>query len=111
LTATELPAAIDTYQRAHDQRDTHRALATFQADATVVDDGATYVGAERIRWWLDHAASEYTFTRTLTGVDDLGDGVHVVHNHLVGNFPGGEVDLHYRFRLRDGLIDELAIAP
>jgi hypothetical protein len=34
-----------------------------------------------------------------------------VSNHLSGNFPGGEVDLRYRFRLADGLIQELQIAP
>lgn len=91
--------------------DTETALAAFGPDATVADDGTAYIGTERIRSWLDGAANEYTYTRTLTGVDDLGDGVHVVHNHLSGNFPGGEVDLRYRFQLSDGLIDHLDVAP
>jgi|SoiMethySBSTD1v2_1073268.scaffolds.fasta_scaffold940501_2 hypothetical protein len=84
--------------------------ATFATDATVVDEGNTYTGSERIGWWLEHAASEFTFTRTLLSVEDPGDGDHVVRNHLAGNFPGGEADLNYRFRLRDGLIEHLEIA-
>jgi hypothetical protein len=32
-------------------------------------------------------------------------------NRLEGNFPGGVVDLVYRFALVDGLIADLAIVP
>lgn len=111
MNSSTLPAVIETYQQAHDRHDTDAALAAFGADATVSDEDTTYSGTERIRWWLANAASEYTFTRTLTGVDDLGAGMVVVRNHLSGDFPGGEVDLRYRFELRDGLIHRLEIAP
>ena len=77
----------------------------------MIDEAVAYTGADRIRWWLTHAASEYTYTRTLTGVEDLGDGAYLVHNHLSGDFPGGEADLRYRFQLRDGLIHRVEIAP
>ncbi|MCB1001793.1 MAG: nuclear transport factor 2 family protein [Acidimicrobiales bacterium] len=107
----DIPNVIEAYQRAHDRHDVDDALASFGPDATVVDDGVDYVGTERIRWWLANAASEYTYTRTFTGLDDLGDGAYVVHNHLSGDFPGGEADLRYRFRLRDGLIRRVEIAP
>ncbi|MEZ5248193.1 MAG: hypothetical protein R2713_02955 [Ilumatobacteraceae bacterium] len=53
----------------------------------------------------------HVHSRTFTGLDDLGDGAYVVHNHLSGDFPGGEADLRYRFRLRDGLIRRVEIAP
>jgi len=36
---------------------------------------------------------------------------YVVRTRLTGNFPGGTVDLRYRFMLRDGLISVLEIAP
>ena len=106
-----LPAVIDTYQYFHDQHLTDQAIATFADDATVIDDGASYEGSDRIRWWLENAASEFTFTRTLISAEDLGGGVHVVRNHIEGDFPGGEADLGYRFELRDGLIARLEIAP
>jgi len=107
----ELPAVISGYLVARDRRDTNSALATFQSDATVIDENTTFAGTERIRWWLDNAASEYTFTRTLTGSEELDGDVYIAHNHLSGNFPGGEADLQFRFELRDGLIRQLLIAP
>jgi hypothetical protein len=41
------------------------------------------------------------------------DGVqrHDVHTHLEGNFPGGTVDLTFRFGLRDDGIATLQIVP
>jgi len=112
----ELPDVIERYQSAHDRRDTTTALETFADDATVIDDGETYIGADGIRSWLEQAASEFTYTRTLTaverdGVDDAGNDRYVVHNHVAGNFPGGEVDLAYRFEITDGLIRHLEILP
>lgn len=111
MTSTDVPAIIAAYQRAHDRRDANAALASFGPDATVIDEGVSYVGTQRILWWLSNAASEYTYTRTLTGAEDLGDGAYIVHNHLSGDFPGGEADLRYRFQLRDGLIHHVEIAP
>lgn len=108
---THLPEIITTYQQAHDRHDTDAAIATFAPDATVIDDGRTYTGTEEIRAWLDRTANEYTYTRTLSGADDHGDGSYTVRNHLEGNFPGGQVDLRYRFELRDALIGALHIAP
>ncbi len=111
MSRTSVPAVIEIYYQAHDRRDADGALASFAPDATVIDDGVAYVGSERIRSWLMNAASEYTYTRTLTGAEDLGDAAYVIHNHLSGNFPGGEVDLRYRVQLRDGLILRVEIAP
>ena len=109
--STELPAAIETYLHAHDRHDTDATLATFGPEATVIDEGNTYTGTDRIRWWLDNGASEYTYTRTLTGIETAGEGKYVVHNHLSGNFPGGEADLRFRFRLEGDRIQHLEIAP
>src|SRR4051812_3722137 len=106
----DLPDVIHRYQHAHDRHDADAAITAFAPTATVLDDGKTYTGTDEIRWWLANAASAFTFTRTLTGIDHEGDTV-VVHNHLAGDFPGGEVDLHYRFHLRDGHIERLEIAP
>ena len=107
----DLPDIITTYQHAHDHHDTEAALATFEVDATVIDDGHTYTGTDEIRGWLERTANEYTYTRTLTGVEAHGDGAYTVRNHLDGNFPGGQVDLSYRFELSDGRIRTLHIAP
>ena len=108
---TDVPDIIEAYQRAHDRHDTAAALATFSRDATVTDEDTTYHGTERINEWLTNAASEYTYIRTHTGTEHLGNDTYLVHNHLSGDFPGNEVDLRYRFQLRDGLIHQLDIAP
>jgi ketosteroid isomerase-like protein len=107
----DLPHIISTYQHAHDLHDTDAAIAAFSPDATVIDDGSTYTGTDEIRAWLDRTANEYTYARTLTGIDDHGDGAYTVRNHLDGDFPGGQVDLRYRFELSDGRIRSLHIAP
>jgi hypothetical protein len=45
----------------------------------------------------------------MTGAAHVGeDGYDVIH-HLEGDFPGGVVDLHFRFALRDGTIVRLVI--
>src|SRR4029079_8714750 len=98
------------YQRAHDRRDTAEALSAFAADARVADDGREYRGTDEIRDWLDHAASEYTYTRSLVRAQAAGGGAWLVVNHLEGNFPGGVVDLRYQFVVIDDLIADLVIA-
>ncbi|MFG2624806.1 nuclear transport factor 2 family protein [Streptomyces sp. NPDC048473] len=111
IDATDLPDAIKQYLKAHDERDAPAASAALTSDATVVDDGHTYEGIPAIEQWLNHAASEYTYTTTLIGAAHDGPDRYTVTQHLEGNFPGGTVDLHYRFTLNEGLISHLTIAP
>ena len=111
MTETQLPEVIERYQAAHDRRDAEAAVATFTADARVVDDGHEFVGTEAVRRFLDTAAAEFTFTRTLLSAEPEGDGAWLVVNHVEGDFPGGVVDLRYRFPWSGDLISELVIAP
>jgi ketosteroid isomerase-like protein len=106
---TELPEVITSYLRAHRARDLDVAVGSYAPDATVTDEGRTYRGPEQIRAWLARSASEYTYTIEMTGAAKVGeDGYDVIH-HLEGDFPGGVVDLHFRFVLRDGMIVRLVI--
>ena len=108
---SDVPAVIDRYLRAHDRRDTDAALSTFAANATVVDDGQRYVGPDRIRDWLANASTEFSYARTFIGADAVDADTWLVTNRLEGDFPGGVVDLGYRFRLAGDAIAELLIAP
>jgi hypothetical protein len=108
---TDLPAVVLRYLYAHDRRDTDGALATFTPDALVTDDGHTYRGRVEIRDWLSRASVEFTYTRTLIDAAQVDDGTWLVTNHLEGDFPGGVVDLRYRFVVTGGLLSELDIAP
>lgn len=105
------PAAITTYHAAHDRRDVETALAQFAPDAVVVDDGHTYRGLDEIETFIRSAASEYTYTRTVRDADEVAPGEWLVTCHLAGNFPGGTVDLGYRFHLDSDRITHLTIAP
>ncbi|MFC4610336.1 nuclear transport factor 2 family protein [Streptomyces maoxianensis] len=106
-----LPDAVTRYLDAHRAHDTVSAVAAFTGDASVVDEGRTYEGADVIEKWLNRSASEYTYTIRLTGAQQT-DGTHfIATQHLEGDFPGGVVDLHYRFTLRDGRIERLVIEP
>ena len=107
----ELPEPIPTYLAAHRAHDADAALRCLTEDAVVVDDGHTHRGPDQIRVWLGRAASEYTYTTELVGAERVDDAHWVATNRLEGDFPGGVVDLRYRFALADGLIAELVIAP
>lgn len=107
----ELPALITTYLTAHQARDLEPALACYTEEAVVTDEGRTYRGKPEIRDWLAKTASEYTYTATLVAAQRIDDDHYVAVNHLEGDFPGGVVDLRFRFTLDGGRIAELVIAP
>ena len=108
---TELPEVVTSYLKAHQARDVDGAIRAYAPDASVTDEGRTHTGLGEIRAWLSRSASEYTYTTTLTGATSTGDDHFDVMHHLEGNFPGGQVDLHFRFTLDDDHITRLVIEP
>jgi len=111
ISPDQLPATIRGYLAAHVAGDTDTALRAFTPTAVVVDDGSTYRGTDEIRAFLAKAGSDYTFTTTLVDAERTDDLHWVAVNHLEGDFPGGVVDLRYRFALEGDLVAELVIAP
>jgi ketosteroid isomerase-like protein len=107
----QLPTTIRDHLAAHVAGDTDTALRAFTPDAVVVDDGATYRGTAEVRGFLSGAGKEYTYTTTLIAAERISDDEWVAVNHLEGNFPGGVVDLRYRYTLRGDRIAALTIAP
>lgn len=106
-----LPTAISSYLSAHREHDVDTAIGSFTTDAVVTDAGRTYRAVGEIRAWLGRSASEYTFTTELTGATKIDEAHYDVVQHLEGNFPGGVVNLHYRFSLRGASIARLIIEP
>lgn len=107
----ELPTVLAAHLAAHEAHDAERELACYAENATVTDEGHTYRGLAEIRAWLGRAASEYTYTSELTAVRQEGAGRWTAVRHLEGDFPGGVVDLRYRYTLEDDRITDLIIAP
>lgn len=68
----------------------------------------TYLTAHRAR---DVAAAISTFTTEFTAATTRDAAHFDVLQRLVGDFPGGVADLHYRFTLADNLISRLVIEP
>jgi len=109
IVLTGFPRTIADYLTAHRSRDADTAITCFTTDAAVIDDGKTYHGTAGIRTWLDRSAGEYTYTIELIDAEKIDDEHYTAINHLEGDFPGGVVDLHFRFTLRDGRIARLVI--
>jgi len=106
---TELPEVITSYLKAHQARDLDVAVGSYASDATVTDEGRTYTGPSEIRAWLSRSAGEYTYTIEMTGASMVGENRYDVAHHLEGNFPGGQVDLQFRFAVRGDQIARLVI--
>ncbi|WP_308817976.1 nuclear transport factor 2 family protein [Pseudonocardia alni] len=105
-----LPESVKTFMTALDSQEFDRALATFASDAVVTDDGRDHAGTDEIRAWLATAVTEYTYTAEFAGASTTTGGVDV-GQHLEGDFPGGVVDLNYRFTLDGAVIRRLVIEP
>ncbi|WP_072802611.1 hypothetical protein [Rhodococcoides yunnanense] len=105
-----LPDTIKTYMTTLSTPEDGRAAATFTAEAVVTDEGRDYTGRDEISTWLKASVGEYTYTSEFTGATTTGTTIDV-EQHLEGNFPGGVVDLHFRFTLDGALISQLVIEP
>ncbi|MER6240636.1 nuclear transport factor 2 family protein [Streptomyces clavifer] len=110
-TPDDLPEVITRYLTAHRADDSATAVTTFTDYATVIDDGNTHQGSAAIEQWLNQSAGKFTHTIHLTGAQKIDTAHYIATRHLKGDFPGGTVDLRYRFTLRDDLIEHLAIEP
>lgn len=107
----QLPTAVRTYLAAHPARD-FEAMSSVLTDRTViVDEDQEHVGREAIRAWLGRAANQYEVTEEYRSQTQVSASEWVVVNHLEGSFPGGVVDLRFRFTVDGGTLTRLVIAP
>jgi hypothetical protein len=107
----ELPDQVRRYFDVVDGDDPEALVALTTPDVVVVDDGATWQGHDGVREWRAKVVRQWDYTTELTGVRSTGPASYVVTGHILGNFPGGEVDLYYSFTLADELISRLEISP
>ncbi|MFU7527389.1 nuclear transport factor 2 family protein [Qipengyuania sp. ASV99] len=104
----DLPDPIARYFAADKRADAAALAACFTPDATVIDEGNSYVGRDAIRQWMANASTQYSYTAEPFALDQQ-DGKIVVTSHLEGNFPGSPVDLRYLFAIERDLIAALEI--
>lgn len=108
--AIDLPSAIAEYFLADKTGNAKAISECFTQNAVVVDEGNTYAGREAIRQWMANASTQYSYTVEPIALAQES-GRTVVTGHLVGNFPGGPVDLRYCFALQGDKIAKLEIVP
>ncbi len=111
IQADQLPTTIRGFLTAHVARDADAALRAFTPTAVVVDEITTYRGTEEIRRFVSEAGTEFSYTTELVAAERNDDVHWIATNRLEGDFPGGVVDLRYRFAMDGDLIAELVIAP
>lgn len=104
-----LPPPIAAYFAA-DRSDAAAVAACFTDDAVVEDEGKTHRGKAEIAAWKTETSGKYSYTSTPVAIAEQ-DGKTVVTCHLVGDFPGGEIDLRHFFTLEGDRIAFLAIVP
>jgi uncharacterized protein (TIGR02246 family) len=105
------PDVITRYFEAQASRDFDTLVGLFADDAVLVDEGHSRRGTAAIRDWRSNVATVYEYTTELLEVQRLADDRFVAHARLEGNFPGGMVDLRYRFTIDGDKISRLEIAP
>lgn len=107
-----VPSVVARYMIAQGDGTPWETIAqAFTSDAHVNDEGIDYHGEDGVRAWLSKTSGEFTYTTTLTGQRQDGPHQWTVLAHLAGDFPGGAVDLPFRFTLRGDKISKLIIAP
>ncbi|UMG94402.1 nuclear transport factor 2 family protein [Nocardioides sp. TF02-7] len=107
----QLPAPVRDYAEGHHRHDFDLAMTAITDDTVVTDDGKVYTGRSAIRAWLERATAEWTYTQEYVAQQQVSPTEWVVTNHLEGNFPGGVVDLQFRFVVADDKLASLPIAP
>jgi ketosteroid isomerase-like protein len=108
---TRLPAPVRAYLAAHAAGQAEAAIRAFAPDAVVVDDGRSFRGTQEVLDFLRAAGSQFDYTTELVGAERIDDAHWVAVQRLEGSFPGGVVELRFRFTVAGDLIRELVIAP
>ncbi|MCR4510644.1 nuclear transport factor 2 family protein [Pseudomonas sp. 32.2.56] len=105
-----LPDAVQTYFAVSNGGDISRLAACFCADANVTDENRTHQGIAAIAAWQQDARQTFTYSVEPLTATQNDDSLSVTAR-LVGNFPGSPLQLNHLFRLQDGQIRSLEIAP
>lgn len=106
----KLPESIENYFRFSAEGKAEEAAACFALDAVIFDKGEDLeiAGREAIGKWFVELDAKYKNTLEIfNSVEDEGEVA--VTAFVSGNFPGSPAEFCYRFVLRDGLIERLAI--
>jgi len=109
MNPASVPNVVKRYFDAQSARDFDALVGLFTKDGVVYDEGKMWEGACGIREWREKAASTYQYTTEVLEWRRVDENEYEAEVRLEGNFPGGVVELEYRFTLSGELIEELRI--
>ena len=104
----QLPPAIDRYVKIENAGDTDALSTCFATDATVRDEGHTYVGLDAIKKWKADTKKRYNHSIQPLAIRHR-DGKTILTARLTGNFPGSSVTLDFSFVIKAEKIVALQI--
>src|SRR5882757_8054110 len=96
--SVQLPVPIERYVQIANSGTPEAAPECFVADATVYDEGQTYVGVAAIRNWMTATKKNYGHTVAPLELAERG-GQSVLKARLAGSFPGSPITVHFNFVL------------
>ena len=102
------PQPIAEYFAAQNAHDIDAMLASFSADALVIDEGKDRRGLAAIRGWIDETTCKYRPSIAVLSSVETAAGVTATVR-VSGTFPGSPLDITYCFTLEDGKIVRLEI--
>lgn len=103
-----LPDAVARYFEAANRFDPESAAACFTSDASVRDEGHSYIGTDAIKQWVFMAGEKYRPHATVLSTNKEGEKIDVAVR-VAGQFPGSPIELTFVFLLRNDAIAELSI--
>jgi hypothetical protein len=109
MSALGFPTPVAAYFAA-DTQGPDAVARCFTPQGVVKDEGQTHTGRGAIMAWKARVSTLYTCTIE-PFLLEREEGVHTVHSHVAGDFPGSPIDLKFSFRLERGLIAQLEITP
>ncbi|WP_042697601.1 nuclear transport factor 2 family protein [Azospirillum sp. B506] len=105
-----LPSPILAYIDADRRCDGAALVAAFAPDAVVRDEGRSHVGRDAIDAWWHAAKAKYAHVIEPLELSETG-GVAELHARVSGRFPGSPATMVFSFRVANGRIAGLEIAP
>ena len=103
-----VPPAIARYLDAQSAVGPTGFAECFSATAVVRDEGHAYQGLSSILEWKKSTDARYQVRTTPLGIFREGNHFTLLA-HVVGNFPGKQIDLVHRFTIKDEVIKALEI--
>ena len=103
-----LHPAIQTYFDADRRHDRDALMEAFGPDATLADEGHTYVGRDAIGAWWSETKTRYEAVLEPLEATQAKGGT-VVRTRASGNFPGSPATLTFAFSLAGDRIKTLEI--